>query len=160
MPQADRVTLEGHLADCRFCRHEVTSARRVLSRLESRRRLWRVAPMAAAAAIALFVFVPRRDTDPSSELMRAPDSADASLGRELIGVLAPQNGTTVAQGPVIFSWRSAGPRLLYRLTVTEAGGSSTRVSNGPVSCSTTRSRSTPSTRSTCRFGSPAKSAST
>jgi len=122
MPQGERATLESHLAECRACRHEVTSARRVITRLDLRRRLWRAAPIAAAAAIALLVLVPRRDGGRANDLMRGPDSADASLGRELIGVLTPVNDATVAAGPVVFSWRRAAPRLLYRLTITEAGG--------------------------------------
>lgn len=122
MPPADRVTLESHLAECRACRNEVTSARRVIARLESRKRVLWATPIAAAAAIAILLLLPARNTHPAAELLRGPDSADASLGRELIRVLTPVNGTTVAKGRVVFSWQGAAPRLLYRLTITESTG--------------------------------------
>jgi len=122
MPQAERVTLESHLAECRACRNEVTSARRVIARLQSRRRLIRALPIAAAASIAVLLLVPGRDADPTGDAMRTPGGVDATAGRELIRVLAPVNGSTVAAGRIAFSWHPAGPGLRYSLTVTDAGG--------------------------------------
>lgn len=114
-----RLAFEAHIAECRTCRTEISSARRLLASGRSRKWQWIVpSSVAAVAAIAFFsLSTPRRVHE---EPTRAPDRA--SSGRAVrLGIVSPSEQATVTGIPV-FTWRADGPDALYRFTITDAAG--------------------------------------
>ena len=123
LPPPTRALLETHLAGCRPCRREVTSARRLL---ESR-PLWGrwpiVVPAAAAAALALAilgqgVLSPRGE----EEILRGVGEATEAEAVPSIQVLSPIDKDTVAGHATLFIWAARPGRPLYRLTLTDGNG--------------------------------------
>ena len=114
-----RSRLESHLAECRACRKEVVSARRLLATYHSRRPLVWAVPAVAAAVVALVVFASRmpRGT-PENEVLRGRVSGDADAAQR-IAIVAPLDGDSLAAGAVLFVWRSQAGLPLYRVTLTE-----------------------------------------
>lgn len=111
--------LEAHLADCRSCRTEVATARRLLRPLASRKRLRWVAPSLAAAAVAAVVVL---SSLPGSPFRRGePIRGEDQTGIEApsIRALSPINGDRVSRGAVVFVWQRQPGNPLYRLTVTD-----------------------------------------
>ena len=118
LASAARLDLEAHLAECRTCRTEITSARRLMSSERSRKRQWMV-PSAIAAAAAIVFF------STSSWLSReAPIRAAnrASSGSAVnLGTVFPSDQAVVTTIPA-FTWRADGPRALYQFSITVLGG--------------------------------------
>lgn len=121
LPAPEREQFEAHLAECRLCRHEVTSARRLLAGQRSRPR-WAWTIPAAAAVLALIFIRPGLDAPVNRDLLRSAESTRAAEGPSTIEALLPPDGSSVPPGAVRFVWRSAGPDLLYRLTLTDGSG--------------------------------------
>ena len=118
-----RITLEAHLAGCRPCRQEVTSARRMLE-VRSRRSRWPiVVPVAAAAVLALAilgqgVFPPRAE----EEVVRGTGEVAEAETVPSIRVLSPADGEPAASRAILFAWVGQTGRPLYRLTLTDGSG--------------------------------------
>lgn len=114
-----RLAFEAHIAECRTCRNEISSARRLMASGRSRKWPWIVpSSVAAVAAIAFFsISTPWRVEE---EPTRAPDRA--SSGRAVkLGIVSPSEQATVTGVPV-FTWRTNGPDALYRFSITDAAG--------------------------------------
>lgn len=115
-----REGMEAHLAQCRACRRQVTSAQALL-RSRPRPMRWVVAAAAAAVAIALvgpWSLGGGRKTGPSEDIERArPAGTEAG-----IVAVRPADGDTVAATDVVFTWRARAQDLLYRLSVTDGRG--------------------------------------
>ncbi len=115
----EQATIETHMAACRPCRQEVTSARRLIRSRTSRTRWLVVAPAAAAAVLALVLL---------SRGPRAPRSADEPVrARDVAGAtgltaFAPADHDTVDGHGLVFIWASQAGRPLYRLTLTDGSG--------------------------------------
>jgi hypothetical protein len=118
----ERAKLEAHLAGCRQCRREVTSARQLLRShgLPTARR-W-VVPAAAAAVLAVVLFSSLRPTRMETSSKRGAEDAAVSATMPKIRIVSPASGDTVNGGQVVFVWQRAGNELLYRLTLTDASG--------------------------------------
>jgi putative zinc finger protein len=124
LPAPDRVTLEAHLAECRPCRQEVTSARRLLER-RSLRSTWSFTVPAAAAAILALALLGRGFLAPpvEEEVVRGSGQARDAEVVPSIRVLSPTDENIIAGHPILFAWLGqTGGRPLYRLTVTDGSG--------------------------------------
>jgi hypothetical protein len=111
--------LETHLSDCWPCRQEVTGARQLLRSRPGDRR-WLVAPIAAAAVLALLLVRP--DT---VKLGEAPLRSDGGGGLDSVRTLAvvsPAEGDTASPDRPTFIWRAEAGAPLYRLTITDRTG--------------------------------------
>jgi hypothetical protein len=119
----EREMVESHLADCRSCRQQVISARRLLHPQRANRPLLWIAPAAAAAVVAWIAFGPslgpRRPVD---DVVRGnQDSVTADAAATLL-VISPVNGDTVERAGVVFAWRGTGGQPLFRLTLSDVSG--------------------------------------
>jgi hypothetical protein len=112
-----REAMEAHLAECRECRAEVTTARRLL-RKPVRTRSLLVASLAAAAVLAVAVLMPRSDSGPT-DLERDADPGDAGPG---LAVVSPAEGHPVRRAGLSFTWRSQPGDSRYRITIADAKG--------------------------------------
>lgn len=120
----ERAKLEAHLAACRQCRREVTSARRFIRSRPSPPVLrWGVPAAAAAAVLAVVLLSPLRSGRLETSVKRAGEDAAVSAMMPRIRIVSPASGDTVKGSQVVFVWQSAGNKPLYRLTLTEASGS-------------------------------------
>jgi hypothetical protein len=118
----EQTTLETHLAHCRPCRQEVTSAQRLIrSRTPRGRWLW-VAPVAAAAVLGV-VLLGRWPRVPGSvnEPVRSGEEAGPEDALKL-RALAPADRDTLSVRGLVFTWASQAGRPLYRLTLTDGSG--------------------------------------
>jgi len=109
------VALEAHLSNCRECRTEVTSARRLIKERSSPHRHWLIPGIAAAV---LLIGVLMKPTG-SSHVERASRKQSAD-GRETIALVSPA-GEVGARG-LVFSWRSAGAEARYALSLSDSAG--------------------------------------
>jgi Putative zinc-finger len=118
----EQTTLETHLARCRPCRQEVTSARRLIGARSPRSRWLWVAPAAAAAVLAV-VLLGRgpRATGPVNEPVRSGEEAGPEDGLRL-RALAPADRDTVSVRGLVFTWAGQAGRPLYRLTLIDGSG--------------------------------------
>lgn len=111
-----RETVEAHLAECRECRAEVTTARRLL-RSPVRTRGFLVASLAAAAVLVVAVFMPRSHSEPT-DLER---DADPGAGPAIV-VVSPAAGHPVRRAGLSFTWRSQSGDPRFRFTIADARG--------------------------------------
>ena len=118
----ERAKLEAHLAACRQCRREVTSARRLLRSHRSSTALRWAVPAAAAAVLAVVLLSPPRSARMETSSTRATEDAAVSATMPKIRIVSPASGDTVNGGQVVFVWQRAGSEPLYRLTLTDASG--------------------------------------
>ena len=123
LPAPDRSALEAHLASCRPCRTEVTSARQLLDHRSARRRWEMIVPAAAAAVLALALLGRGVLRPPAEqEAVRGSEAANEVEAASSIKVLSPRNQDTVAGRAVPFAWVGQPGRPLYRLILTEGSG--------------------------------------
>ena len=116
----ERAVIEAHLARCRACRRQVTSAHALL---RARPRSLRWIGLAIAAALVVVLIRPwsfRDTSDGGRDIERARPAAPA--GSQAITALTPADGDTITVADVRFSWRGPRPELLYHLTLTDPGG--------------------------------------
>lgn len=119
----ERTELEAHLAVCRQCRREVTSARRLLrAPLSPRVPRWIIPAAAAAAVLAFVVLSPLRSHRLETASTRATEDAAVSVTAPRILVIFPANGDTVRPKQVVFAWHRATNAPLYRVTLSDASG--------------------------------------
>jgi hypothetical protein len=115
-----RSTLESHLADCRSCRQQVVSARRVLTTFSVRRSMAWAVPAAAAAVLAWVLLVPRPQAgDATDDLPRDRGAASGSDAATTLTVIAPPNDGTVEPARVEFIWHAQAGGPLFRFVLTE-----------------------------------------
>jgi hypothetical protein len=118
---AEREHFEAHLAACRACRWEVTSAQR-LTRTKPRETGRNVA--LAAAALLVAVLLTRQiggiGAGPQGEVQRR--SADRAGSAQTIDIVSPVDGGTAASPHVVFAWRGRPESSLYRLTLSADDG--------------------------------------
>ena len=118
---ADRERFQAHLAVCRSCRWEVTSAQ----------RLTRARPhetgrnIALAAAVLLVAVLVTRDigggrAGPQGEAQRR--STEQAGSAQTIEIVSPGDGGTVTLSPVVFAWRGRPGSFVYRLTLSTDDG--------------------------------------
>lgn len=113
----ERKRVAAHLADCDRCRSDLVEARRALSAEAGKsRRGWVAASLAAAAVLALLVFLPQdgRETAPG-DLLRE-DGVGAS-----VAAVSPIDGAEVTGSPR-FVWRATGRDTVYRFTLVSESG--------------------------------------
>jgi hypothetical protein len=116
MATADRERVEDHMVDCAECRENVAEAEQLIRKLGRPRYLARFAGLAAIAAAALVVLVlqPTRQTQPLDRVTRdAPAAAPLA---------AYEPAETVPQQPPRFVWAAARGATTYRISITEADG--------------------------------------
>jgi hypothetical protein len=117
----EEAALETHMAGCRPCRHEVTSARRIIRSRTSRRR-WLVAATGAAAVLLLAVLIRGPQvTRPAEEPLRAGGGVEENAAPGL-AAFAPADGDTVSREGLHFVWAGHEGRPLYHVTVTDPSG--------------------------------------
>ncbi|MDP9177225.1 MAG: zf-HC2 domain-containing protein [Gemmatimonadota bacterium] len=114
-----RLALEAHIAECRRCRTEISSARRLMESGRSKKWQWAV-PSALAAAAAIAFFSTSSSLREPEEPTRAADRASSGSAVNL-GIVSPADEAIVAGVPV-FTWRADGSEVLYKFSVTDAGG--------------------------------------
>jgi hypothetical protein len=120
---ADRATLEGHLADCRTCRQQVVSARRLLQPQRARRPLVWAVPVAAAAIVAWLAFSPTlRPGGPALDTLRGDRDTLGTDAAATLRVITPVNGDILDRGSVVFAWHGSAGQPLFRLTLSDVGG--------------------------------------
>jgi len=115
---AEREGLEAHLASCRACRTEVTSARRLLRSQPKGRRRILAASFAAAAVLAVVLLAPLKSPGPPVD----PYREGRSDGAPALRAVGPADGSTVRRDSLRFTWRSEPGDLLFRLTVATSTG--------------------------------------
>ena len=118
LARADRGRVEAHLADCDECRREVIEVSRLRHTSASRRRWLFFAPAAAAAAILIIVFARPADTPGPGPLLR--DGGEEPV--LTVSLVTPTDSATVEGRAVVFTWRSAGSGVSYRVTLTDQRG--------------------------------------
>ncbi|HYN82583.1 MAG TPA: zf-HC2 domain-containing protein [Gemmatimonadaceae bacterium] len=114
-----RHALEAHIAECRTCRTEISSARRLLASGRSRQWQW-IVPTAVAAAAAIAFFPTSSSWRAREEPTRAANRASSGSAVNL-GIVSPSGQASVTGIPV-FTWRADGSEALYRFSITDAGG--------------------------------------
>jgi len=113
-----RSTADSHLAECRTCRQQVVSARRLLDSYRPRRRLTWVVP-ATVAAVALVVFAPRVISRRATTLVLRGDGGANAEASPKLAIVAPADGDTLIDGRVTFVWRGRPGQPLFRLTIVD-----------------------------------------
>jgi hypothetical protein len=116
---AERNAIEAHLSACDTCRSEVVEVARL--RRTPRWGRWYIwTPVAAAAAVILFLVAGPQVGAPGPEIVRRGDRP--SEGTPRFEVLAPMADRPVAPDSVLFLWRAPATDAHYRLTVTDMSG--------------------------------------
>ena len=113
-----RSAIESHFADCRTCRQQVVSARRMLDTYRKRTPP-RLAIPAAALALVLVVFIPRMlSRTPASDALRGRREPSIE-GVPRLTLVAPSDGDSIVASQPMFVWRNQPGRPLFRLTLTD-----------------------------------------
>ena len=118
---AERVSAEAHLAGCADCRADLADVASMLSSARRRKRLLTIAPLLAAAGLAVVV-VSRQPAEPASvQAFRPGVGADRDRLNSLEALL-PAPGATVSREGLRFAWQSDGPDAVYEITVADSSG--------------------------------------
>lgn len=125
LPEAEKVRLQAHLAECTACRDEMVELVELME-VHQRvgRRRW-IAPVvvAAAAAAALIVLVPAVREDPDEpSAFRAPEAAAEREAVRTIATSTPDADRPVERAGLAFSWQPIEEDASYRVTVTDSSG--------------------------------------
>ena len=117
---ADRERFEAHLAECRACRWESTSAQR-LTRARPRDRGRNIV---LAAAVVLAAVLLTRDIVGGGGGLREEaqrGSTERTRGVQTIEIVSPADGGSVSSR-VVFAWRGQTGSNVYRLTLSTDDG--------------------------------------
>jgi hypothetical protein len=115
-----RSTLESHFADCRSCRQQVVSTRRVLTSFSTRRSIAWAIPATAVAAMAWILVGPRSESgDAQQELRRGRGATGDPEMPAGVAIIAPATDAAVDRARVAFIWHAQAARPLFRLTLSE-----------------------------------------
>lgn len=118
---AERANAETHLAGCAQCRADLADVTGLVSSARRRKRLLTMAPVLAAAILAVVV-VTRLPVDPVSvQALRPGNDADRDRLNSLEALL-PAPGATVPRHGLRFAWQSDGPDAVYEITVADSSG--------------------------------------
>jgi hypothetical protein len=114
--------VERHLADCLSCRSEMITTARVIRRAGIRWFwYWGASGLAAAAVVVLLIARPFQADDITGPTLRAPE-APLDVGERHLGVIAPDDGISIARDSMLFVWRPADGETRYRYTLTNVLG--------------------------------------
>ena len=116
---AERAAVEAHLAECRLCRDEVTSVRRLMRTGPTVRRVLIPAGLAAAAAVAFIALTLGRGPEPSPDRVRSPTTLEANGS---IVTRLPADGDTISLVKPAMVWSAIAGEPTYRFTLTDASG--------------------------------------
>jgi hypothetical protein len=120
MTATERAGVEVHLADCRLCRDEITSVRRLMRSGPTVRRVLIPAGLVAAAAIAFVALTLGRGSDLADDRVRSqPTSAEAAGS---IATRLPTDGDTISLAKPALVWSPIAGEPTYRFTLTDASG--------------------------------------
>jgi hypothetical protein len=119
-----RREAEAHLADCAGCRSEMLETRRILARSSRTRPSTRVlVPLAAAAIVTTIFLLPSDQPDPGPQLRSdAPTGVAATATLADIPVRPVEFADGIDGSRITLAWDSIGPRLDYRITLTDQSG--------------------------------------
>jgi anti-sigma factor RsiW len=122
LQESERSSLEAHLVQCQACRQEVTAARTLLHRQNTRKRLFWV-PLAMAAVVGgVLLYSPAAPSN-AAESLRGDTAAGTAAEVQLrVAALSPREGDRVAPDELEFRWASEGAAARYRVTLRDAGG--------------------------------------
>jgi hypothetical protein len=120
MTAAERAAVEGHLADCRLCRDELTSVRRLMRTGPTVRRILIPAGLAAAAAIAFLALTLGRGSDLAADRTRSEVPSVEAAGS--ITTRLPADGDTISLAKPALVWSAIAGEPTYRFTLTDASG--------------------------------------
>jgi hypothetical protein len=120
MTVGERAGAEAHLADCRLCREELTSVRRLMRTGPTVRRVLIPAGLAAAAAIAFLALTLGRGSDVADDSVRSRATSAEALGA--IAVRLPADGDTISLAKPAVVWAAIAGEPTYRFTLTDASG--------------------------------------
>lgn len=115
-----RDAFEKHIAECRPCRMETVSARRLLATGRAKTWHW-VIPSAVAAVAAIAFFSTSASRRGGEELTREAATRTSAGSAVNVPIVTPADGGSVAGIPV-FTWRAHGAEALYRFSITDVGG--------------------------------------
>jgi len=118
---ADRERFQAHLAVCRACRWEVTSAQR-LTRGRPRETGRNVALAAAVVLVAVLLTRGMGVGGVASDGEAQRRSTEQTGSAQRIDIVFPGDGGTVASAPVVFTWRGRPGSFMYRLTLSTDDG--------------------------------------
>ena len=116
---AERAAVEAHLAECRLCRDEVTSVRRLMRTGPTVRRVLIPAGLAAAAAVAFIALTLGRGPEPTADRVRSPTTLEANGS---IVTRLPADGDTISLVKPAMVWSAIAGEPTYRFTLTDASG--------------------------------------
>jgi len=117
---AERAAVEAHLADCRSCRDELTSVRRLMRTGPTVRRILVPAGLAAAAVIAFLVLTLGRGSDLADDRLRSDVPTVEVAGS--FATRLPADGDTISLAKPALVWSAIAGEPTYRFTLTDASG--------------------------------------
>ena len=117
---AERAAVEAHLADCRLCRDEVTSVRRLVRPGPTVRRVLIPAGLAAAAAVVFIALTLGRGPEPTADRVRS-QTTSVEAGGSIVTRL-PADGDTISPVKPAMVWSAIAGEPTYRFTLTDASG--------------------------------------
>jgi len=121
LTDADRASVERHLAACDECRSELIEGQRAIATASSARPARRSGIYAiglAAAAVVAFAFWPRSDvTRDQATIERNTNPPDAGT----VTIVSPAPSAEIADSGAAFVWRH-NDGSSYKITVTDAAG--------------------------------------
>lgn len=120
MTASERAGVEAHLADCRFCRDEMMSVRRLMRTGPTVRRILIPIGLAAAAAIAFVALTLGRGADLPDDRVRSEATSVEAAGS--IATRLPADGDTISLAKPALVWSPIAGEPTYRFTLTDASG--------------------------------------
>lgn len=122
LQKSERSSLEAHLVQCQSCRQEVTAARTLLHRQNTRKRLFWI-PLAMAAAVGgMLLYSPAAPPDAAEQIRGNATGSSAAEAPLRVTVLSPREGDKVGVDGLVFKWASEGAAAQYRVALRDAGG--------------------------------------
>lgn len=116
-----RRQFEDHLAECTECRAELVGAHRALRGRPLHRRPMVMGPVIAAAAIVLFMVMPRGPTSSSAPpVLRA--GSDTLNGIQRVQAVRPAAGASIRADDRTFIWQTIAEGANYRMSLTQLDG--------------------------------------
>lgn len=117
----DRERFQAHLAECRACRWEVTSAQR-LTRARPRETGRGIALAAAIILAAALVTLDVRGRGAGRQPEAERRATERAAGAQTIEIVSPGDGRADASPPVVFVWRGRPGNFVYRVTLSADDG--------------------------------------